>query len=888
MKKNELKKKDPPEENGIAQHPLSQTLLRPEPVSILILSGPELRIKMANQTFLKLTKNAESKILNKPFFDIYPLVRNKFESIIQNVLQSGISYYGEELGVPISFNQIEKVFYLDIILHPMPSDRGKPDTIMVVILDATAEVEMKRASAEKDNRIKKMIQESRVCMLLLRGDDFIIEYGNDRMFNDILSIKPGDALGKPLLILLPELEKQGFRERLNRVFHDGQIVYEDEVSTKIRLPEGEKEFFFNYEIAPLRNEQDKVTAVMVSMNDITEQVTSRLLQERNQHMVEQSLDSDGLALWELDLTTKELTYAPRLAELVDLENKAAGFDALLEHVYPADRKNFRNTMQKGIEKGEYSFEGRFFTKTKSLAWLRIHGKVFYDSSGNPAKLVGSTSDITHEKKERLELERKEQRLKNLIYQAPVAIGILRGPDHKVEIINAAAIKLLGRTENEIKGKSFTKVMNEIDTDEAQRLLDLVYNKNEVITANEYPIKFLRNGVPEKVYVNFECHPTLNNKGRAIGIMVVGYEVTNLVLNRKKIEESESRFRLLAESTRNFVSSLDKNQKMTYANKTFTRFTGYSVEELNRKGFASIIHPDDFEKAEKKWETTIKKGSPYIVEQRIRNKDGSYHWFLSTAVAETDSSGNILGWIFNSTDIQEIKEQELQKDFFISRASHELKTPMTSIKGYIQILKLIHEDAKDENLLYSLDKMDLQVNKLTHLIDDLLDTTRISKDGLKINFKKCSLPDLIRSTIEEVRISSEREVEFRCDERRQMYIMADQEKLGQVISNLLTNAIKYSPGGDKVQIKTKADKDQVLVSITDKGIGIPASAQKKIFEKFYRVSGKNEETFPGLGIGLYIANEILKRHGSHIAVKSRPGNGSTFYFKLKLLSGDKPK
>lgn len=863
--------------------PLTQAILRPEPVSILVLSGQELKIKMVNQTFLDLTRNVESKLINKPFFEVYPLVRNKFASIVRNVLESGTSYYGEELRVPISFNQKEKIFYLDIILHSMPSESESRDTLMVVILDATADVEAKMIKTEKENRIRKMIQESKVCMLLLRGKDFIIEYGNDRMFNDILSIKPAEALGKPLLKLLPELKTQGFEEQLNTVFQQGQIVYRNEIPTIIRLPEGDREFFFNYELAPLRNEEEKVTAIMVSMNDITDQVSSRLQQEENQHMVEQTLDSGGVALWELDLITKELTYAPRLAELIDLEDKKGeGYDKWINLIYPADKEKFKNALQGGMEKGKFSFEGRFYTRNKTLVWLRIHGKVFYDESGHPVKLVGSTRDITLEKKERLELERKEHRLKNIIDQAPVAIGILRGPDHKIEIINTAALTLLGRKESEIKGKSFIKVMHEIDTGEAQRLLDLAYHKNEVISANEYPIRFLRNRIPEKVYINFECHPTRNSKGKTIGVMAVGYEVTNLVLNRKKIEESESRFRLLAESTRNFVCSLDRNEKMTYANKTFTRFTGYSVKELNNKGFSSIIHPDDYERVEKKWEATIKKGLPYSVEQRLRNKNGIYHWFLTTALPETNSSGKILGWIFNSTDIQQIKEQELQKDYFISRASHELKTPMTSIKGYIQILKLIHEESTDLNLIHSLDKMDTQVNKLTHLIDDLLDTTRIGKDGLKTDLKKCSLPELIENAIDEVRIVSDREISFQCDKPK-IYVMADAEKFGQVILNLITNAIKYSPGGEKINIRTQTGKGHAVIYISDKGIGIPLHAQKKIFEKFYRVSGKNEETFPGLGIGLYIANEILKKHGSRISVKSKPGKGSTFYFSLKTLS-----
>lgn len=858
----------------------SRQPLRLEPIGLLMVTGENFIIRTVNKAFLSLTGNQESAIMGKPFFEIYPLIKDNFTPILNNVIESGVSFYGDELPVPISFAKKKKIFYLNIILHPVPSDNGKPDSIMAIIIDATKEAEAKRVLLERETRFKKMIKESRICMLLLRGEDFIIEYGNDRMFHDILATTPGDAIGKPLFKLFPELITQGYQHEMKSIYQNGEIIYKNEVPTIINTPEGPREYFFDYEFAPLRNEQEDINAIMVNMNDVTESVNTRLLQEENQRRIELSLDSGGLALWEMDLESQKLTCTPKLTEILGIENQNAGFDAFMQFVHPDDRERLRKAIRNGMVSGDFSFEGRFIRKNKPLLWLQVHGKIFFDKHAKPLKLIGSTRDITSEKAERLDLKRKEQRLKTLIFQAPVAIGILRGPDYKIEIINQVAFQLLGRTESDLKGKSFTKVMAEIDTNEAKRLLDLVYYKNQVVSANEYPIRLLRNGQPQKVYVNFECHPTLNSKGKAIGIMVVAYEVTNLVLNRKKIEESESRFRLLAESTSNFVSSLDRKGKMNYVNNTFKQFTGYSLEDVNNKGFLSIVHPDDVKKTRKKWEKIIKNGTGFINEQRIRKANGTYRWFLTTALPETGSSGKIEGWVFNSTDIQEIKEQELQKDYFISRASHELKTPMTSIKGYIQILKLIHENSTDRVLTQSLEKMEFQVNKLTHLIDDLLDTTRIGKEGLKVALKPFTISEAIRESIDEVRLSTDYNIIFKKT-RQNIMVLGDPEKIGQVITNLLTNAIKYSPSSQKVWINTSIHDNSIRVSITDKGIGIPTAAQKKIFEKFYRVTGKNEETFPGLGIGLYIANEILRLHQSRIFVTSEPGKGSTFYFDLKI-------
>ena len=240
------------------------------------------------------------------------------------------------------------------------------------------------------------------------------------------------------------------------------------------------------------------------------------------------------------------------------------------------------------------------------------------------------------------------------------------------------------------------------------------------------------------------------------------------------------------------------------------------------------------------------------------------------------------WVGTSTDIQEIKEQDQQKDFFISMASHELKTPITSIKGYVQLLQMMYANSEDNMLKKSLASVDKQVERLTLLISGLLDLSKIKSGNLFLNKEKFFINELIVEVVEEIRhINPGYSIVLFRETKAE--VLADRERIGQVLINLLTNAVKYSPESMEIKVESFIENNHVTVLVQDSGIGINKKDQEKIFERFYRVEGKNEKTFPGFGIGLFISMEIIERHYGKIGVSSEPGKGSTFYFTLPVES-----
>jgi PAS domain S-box-containing protein len=230
------------------------------------------------------------------------------------------------------------------------------------------------------------------------------------------------------------------------------------------------------------------------------------------------------------------------------------------------------------------------------------------------------------------------------------------------------------------------------------------------------------------------------------------------------------------------------------------------------------------------------------------------------------------------DIEERIEIDRRKDEFISIASHELKTPVTSLKAYTQILQSTFDEDKNEKASAMLGKMDKQIDKLTSLIVDLLDVTKIDKGEMVFDFEKFDINELITEIAEEMqRTTQKHEIKLELNDCKK--IKGDRNRIGQVIVNFISNAIKYSPGKNKIIVSSKCDDKNVTISVRDFGIGIPKAEHTNIFKRFYRVLGNY--TFPGLGLGLYISSEIIKRHKGEISFQSKEGKGSTFYFQIPL-------
>ena len=365
-------------------------------------------------------------------------------------------------------------------------------------------------------------------------------------------------------------------------------------------------------------------------------------------------------------------------------------------------------------------------------------------------------------------------------------------------------------------------------------------------------------------------------------------------NKLPANVTEEHFRMLAsivEFSEDAIISKDLRGIIKSWNSGARKIFGYLAEEVVGKSITILIPPDRHHE-EQDILDRIYRGEQVKHFETIRmTKDGRYIPISLTISPVKNDKGEVIGASKIARDITEshrlkqqlaeytekLKELNSYKDDFIGIASHELKTPLTTIKAYLQLLE---RELKEETQRQYLNTALQHIGKITRLVSELLDVTKVQAGKLEFNFSDFDFHDLLLEGIQAVQQTNPTHQILYEDQPVNIPIHADQHRLEQVIVNLLSNAVKYSPGANKVIVNVKKEESHILVSIKDFGIGIPAGELNNLFSRFYRVRGV-EASIQGLGMGLYISKEIIKGHKGEIWVESELGKGSTFYFRIPL-------
>jgi len=262
-------------------------------------------------------------------------------------------------------------------------------------------------------------------------------------------------------------------------------------------------------------------------------------------------------------------------------------------------------------------------------------------------------------------------------------------------------------------------------------------------------------------------------------------------------------------------------------------------------------------------------------------DGRIRWVRAKGKVYFDDQGRPTRFIGSVLDITDEKINEQRKNDFIAMVSHELKTPLTSLTAYIQLLLRGSEQAGENLETDILIRANVQTKKMTRMINGFLNLSRLELGKLELSLTAFLMDDLIREAISDITVGMEaRNFEFLpgCPAA----VTADKEKIGAVIINFLSNAVKYSPNDKKINIACRDGDGEIIVSVTDQGLGIKPEDIPYVFDRFYRVENDKTKDISGFGVGLYLSAEIIKCHHGRIWVESVYGNGSTFYFSLPNL------
>ena len=476
-----------------------------------------------------------------------------------------------------------------------------------------------------------------------------------------------------------------------------------------------------------------------------------------------------------------------------------------------------------------------------------------------------------------QLSENQELLKQFIESVPVAINICEGSDFVYKIANSVSESIWGYKSP--IGKRVVDSAPGIEDRPIYKELTRAFTEGIQITKNghQYVDQF---GVTK--YVSYIFQPIRDQHGNVKYIMTIGWDVTDEMIARQLLSESEQNFKNLAEFMPQFVWTADHEGAVTYGNSSWLKFARLNPDQLSDvDAILATFHPDDRNRVQEHWGKCVEEKIPFSLEYQYVDRDnpGKYRWFLTRAIPILNDAGDVSIWIGTSTDIHDVKTLQEQKDSFLGIASHELKTPLTSLRLYSQFIERNLKKSGDTKNAEIAAKMDTQIQKLNNLIVDLLDMTKIQNGKMKLENSIFSFTDLVEEVCTELQMSTSHEIQM--GEHDVGTVVADRYRIFQVMSNLIGNAIKYSPDSNRIKVSAELLGDKVKFNVEDFGIGIPSNQLPYVFEQYYRVNSEREDTISGMGIGLFICSEIIKRSGGRIYATSERGKGSTFSFEIPV-------
>nr|WP_294874633.1 ATP-binding protein [uncultured Pedobacter sp.] len=358
------------------------------------------------------------------------------------------------------------------------------------------------------------------------------------------------------------------------------------------------------------------------------------------------------------------------------------------------------------------------------------------------------------------------------------------------------------------------------------------------------------------------------------------EQKSLLAALQLAEERSAMLAAIVDSSDDAIISKNLKGIITSWNLSAQRIFGYCAEEMIGESIMKLIPKDRFEE-EPKILSILKSGQrvDHFETQRV-TKQGQLIDVSLTISPVKNATGKIIGLSKIARDITDKKLEEQRKNDFIAIASHELKTPLTSVRSYIQLVLARARNSSDAFTENILSRAEVQTTRMVTMIHDFLDLSRLEDGKMSLTLSRFTLVQLMDDLMAEAKVLAPDHI-ITYQGCTSVEIYADREKISQVLSNLLSNAVKYSRAGTFIHIECTRKQNNVSINFTDQGVGIDPLDQPRLFERFYRIKNEQLKNVSGFGIGLHLVSEILKLHGSDIKVKSDPGKGSTFYFTLPV-------
>ncbi len=626
-----------------------------------------------------------------------------------------------------------------------------------------------------------------------------------------------------------------------------------------------------------------VLGVMIDSSDLKN--AAQALRESEERL-RLAKEAAGLGIFDDDIASGRLGWDARTRELWGIgATEPVTFDTFLAGVHPEDRESAQAAVRRALDPrgdGTYQIEYRVVNRADGTQrWIAATGQARF-SNGRVSRFLGTVQDITERKRAEAARRGSEARFRLAIEGSAVSVYENDQALRYTWIANPPcqldASEMIGKCDADLLAPA-----------QADALLAF---KREVLATGQRMRRQLSLELGGRTCVlDLDAEPAWHEDGRLLGIRVAATDITSVHEAQQALRASEERFRTLADHIAQLAWMADGDGGIFWYNKRWFDYTGRTLEEMRGWGWRSVHHPDHLERVVEKVRHCFETGAVWEDTFPLLGADGRYRWFLSRALPIRDASGRVTCWFGTNTDITEQREAEerlraadRRKDEFLAMLSHELRNPLAVIQNTAELIALT--PSEDPRLRRASTIFQRQLAQMSALVDGLLEVSRITRGKIALHRQTLDLRDVLEAVIQDRALGMARQglVLRKTWPREPVFVDGDPVRLNQVFSNLIGNAIKFTPAPGTIGVTLRIDQGTALVRVRDTGMGIRPEMLTSIFEPFQQDSGTGASAAGGLGLGLALAKGLVELHQGSIHARSRgPGTGAELSVRLPLAA-----
>lgn len=806
------------------------TMLMQSPFAFCIMKGNDLVITLANDKIKSIWKKG-ANVEGKPLLEVLPELTNQpFPDMLREVYTTGNPIYANEILVTFMNNGKIEDRYFNIVFQPHHEADQTISGVITIAYEVTEMVLARQKVEESEHRFQGAVEAVQGILWTTNSDGEVedVQQAWAKLSGQTKEEYKGNGWANAIH---PEDKTYTLIAWNKAVIAKTKFICEH----RIKLKDGSWGQFLVRAI-PLFNPDGTVREWVGVHLDISIRRRAEEAIKESEKKFKQLVDSMPQKISQSDAIGNVIFLNQQWLNDTGLCFEELNDFKWIKALHPNDMENVVRNWKTAVDTGNmFDMECRILNKRGEYIWNLSRAVPLKNEQGEITMWVGSNTDIHEQKEQKMFLEKAvKERTKALDESNKILVFQNKEQQNRAQdlIILSGNLKI---QQQELSKANFLLTKQEEDV--------------KVINSQLYQL-------------NRELEQRVDSRTKAL-------------------EVSEHRFRSMMETIPQIAWTNTIKLEVTFYNQRWYDYTGLNFEQTKLSGWQKVVYPDDLQDTLQQFRNILKTMEGGGFQARLQSSDNQYRWHLIRLMPIRDEAGQMQLWVGTATDIQELKLLQQQKDDFISIASHELKTPITSLKLSLQLLnelKLSLPTPLVPNLIIQANR---SLDKFTLLIDDLLNSSRANEGQLHLNKTKFILSKIIDDCCSYVRIEGIYTIKTVGDMEVEVY--ADAKKIEQIMINFVNNSIKYAPKSKEIYISIETLNDMVKVSVADKGPGISKENLQHLFDRYYRVESNGINYAAGLGLGLYISSEIVKKHGGQIGVNSEIGRGSTFWFTLPLIA-----